>query len=99
MKFIKLKKLDPSVLAVSCGAAFLNKPIYAADYLTQGMSLISKGLIAFGSVWTVWGIVVLAGGINEHNGQDIKQGMLRAVGGALIIAAAAWLTSIDFNFA
>lgn len=69
------------------------------DYLSQGMALISKGLIAFGGVWTVWGIVILASGLNEHNGQDIKQGMLRAIGGALIIAAAAWLTTIDFAFA
>ena len=40
----------------------------------------------------------MAGGLNDHNGQDIKQGVLRAVGGALIIAAAAWLTTIDVNF-
>lgn len=40
----------------------------------------------------------MAGGLNDHNGQDIKQGVLRAVGGALIIAAAAWLTTINVNF-
>lgn len=69
-----------------------------SNYLQQGMNLISSGLLAFGAVWTIWGIVVFAGGLNEHNGQDIKQGMLRAIGGALIIAAAAWLTQINFNF-
>lgn len=68
------------------------------NYLEKGFEIISKGLIAFGSVWTVWGIVVIAGGLNDHNGQDIKQGVLRAVGGALIIAAAAWLTTINVNF-
>lgn len=68
------------------------------NYLGEGFSIISKGLIAFGGVWTVWGIVVMAGGLNDHNGQDIKQGVLRAVGGALIIAAAAWLTTINVNF-
>ncbi len=68
------------------------------NYLEKGFEIISKGLIAFGSVWTVWGIVVMAGGLNDHNGQDIKQGVLRAVGGALIIAAAAWLTTINVNF-
>ena len=52
------------------------------NYLQQGFSIISKGLIAFGGVWTVWGIVVMAGGLNDHNGQDIKQGVLRAVGGS-----------------
>lgn len=68
------------------------------NYLGEGFNIISKGLIAFGGVWTVWGIVVMGGGLNDHNGQDIKQGVLRAVGGALIIAAAAWLTTINVNF-
>lgn len=68
------------------------------NYLEKGFEIISKGLIAFGGVWTVCGIVVMAGGLNDHNGQDIKQGVLRAVGGALIIAAAAWLTTINVNF-
>ena len=68
------------------------------NYLEKGFEIISKGLIAFGGVWTVWGIVVMTGGLNDHNGQDIKQGVLRAVGGALIIAAAAWLTTINVNF-
>lgn len=68
------------------------------NYLEKGLEIISKGLIVFGGVWTVWGIVVMAGGLNDHNGQDIKQGVLRAVGGALIIAAAAWLTTINVNF-
>lgn len=68
------------------------------DYLAQGLSIISKGLIVFGGVWTVWGIVVLASGLNDHNGQDIKQGILRAVGGALVIVAAGWLASMNVSF-
>ena len=68
------------------------------NYLEKGFEIVSKGLIAFGGVWAVWGIVVMAGGLNDHNGQDIKQGVLRAVGGALIIVAAKWLTTINVNF-
>lgn len=68
------------------------------NYLGKGFEIISKGLIAFGGAWAVWGIVTLAGGLNDPHGSDIKQGILRAVGGALIIAAAVWLTSIDVNF-
>ena len=68
------------------------------DYLAQGLSIISKGLIVVGGVWTVWGIVVLASGLNDHNGQDIKQGILRAVGGALVIVAAGWLASMNVSF-
>ena len=68
------------------------------NYLQQGFSIISKGLIAFGSAWAVWGIVTLAGGLNDPHGSDIKQGILRAVGGALIIAAAVWIPNIAVNF-
>ena len=71
----------------------------AENYLQQGMGIISKGLIAFGGVWTVWGIIGLASGINDgNNGHEIKAGVLKAVGGALIIVAAGWLTTIDFSF-
>lgn len=68
------------------------------NYLQQGLSIISKGLITFGGVWTVWGIVIFAGGLNDSNGHDIKKGILQAIGGALIIAASAWLLTIDVNF-
>ena len=43
------------------------------NYLEKGFEIISKGLIAFGGIWTVWGIVVMAGGLNDHNGQDISK--------------------------
>lgn len=68
------------------------------SYLGDGLKIISQGLVVFGSAWSVWGIVVFAGGLNDHNGTDIKQGILRAVGGALIIFAARWLAGIDVNF-
>lgn len=98
----KLKNKIKYQYAVATGSAISlassMRNIQAAGELAQGMNIISKGMVAFGAVWTVWGIIVLAGGLNEHNGADIKQGMLRAIGGALVVAAAAWLTQIDFNF-
>lgn len=69
------------------------------NFLSNGMTLVQKGIVAFGAVWTVWGIIVFASGLKEHNGQDIKNGLLQAIGGAMIVVAAAWLTTIDFSFA
>lgn len=69
------------------------------NYLAQGLSIISKGIIAFGSLWTIWGIIIFATGLKEHNGQDIKNGLLQAIGGVLVIVAATWIATIDVSFA
>ena len=69
------------------------------DFLAQGLNIVSKGVIAFGSLWTIWGIIVLGAGLKDHNGQDIRNGLLQAVGGALVIAAGAWITQINVSFA
>ena len=97
---ISTVKQRAAALATGTVLTFSTTGLRAAqnDFLARGMNIISSGLVAFGAVWTVWGVIVLAGGLNEHNGQDIKQGVLRAIGGALIGVAALWLTSIDFNF-
>ena len=97
---ISTMKQRAAALATATVLTFSTPGHYAAqnDFLARGMKIISSGLVAFGGVWAIWGIVTLAGGLNDHNGQDIKQGVLRAIGGALIGVAALWLTSIDFNF-
>lgn len=68
------------------------------DFLAQGLNIVSKGVIAFGSLWTIWGIIVLGAGLKDHNGQDIRNGLLQAVGGALVISASAWITQINVSF-
>ena len=69
------------------------------DFLAPGLNIVSKGVIAFGSLWTIWGIIVLGAGLKDHNGQDIRNGLLQAVGGALVIYAASWITQINVSFA
>ena len=69
------------------------------DFLAQGLNIVSKGVIAFGSLWTIWGIIVLGAGLKDHNGQDIRNGLLQAVGGALVMSASAWITQINVSFA
>ncbi|EMF0149022.1 hypothetical protein NXO50_001142 [Enterococcus hirae] len=36
------------------------------DYFEQAMSLFSKGVLASGSLLTVWGIIQLGAAIKEH---------------------------------
>ena len=69
------------------------------DFLAQGLNIISKGVTAFGSLWIIWGIIVFGAGLKDHNGQDIRNGLLQAVGGALVISASAWITQINVSFA
>ena len=69
------------------------------DFLAQGLNIVSKGVIAFGSLWTIWGIIVIGAGLKDHYGQDIRNGLLQAVGGALVISASAWITQINVSFA
>ena len=53
------------------------------DFLAKGMDIISKGMIVFGGIWTVWGIIILATGLNETNGHSIRDGVLRVFSGSL----------------
>lgn len=64
------------------------------DLFNQVLSLASKGVIAFGGFWLVWGLIVLGSGIKDKTAPDIKQGIGQIVGGAMIILAGALITQI-----
>lgn len=64
------------------------------DLFNQVLSIASKGVIAFGGFWLVWGLIVLASGIKDKTAPDIKQGIGQIVGGAMIIVAGALITTI-----
>ncbi|XCB29563.1 hypothetical protein RQN30_10220 [Arcanobacterium hippocoleae] len=68
------------------------------NFFAQAMKLLSTGVIAGGSIWLIFGIIVLAGGLKEHNGQQTQSGIWQAIGGALITAAGVWLTQVNINF-
>ena len=44
-------------------------------------------VIVGGALWTVWGIVVLAGALKDKNGPGLQGGVWQIVGGALILIA------------
>ena len=54
-------KQRAAALASGTVLTFSTTGLYAAqnDFLARGMKIISSGLVAFGAVWTIWGIVGL----------------------------------------
>ena len=64
------------------------------DLLNQVLTLVTKFAIIGGGLWLVWGVVVLAGGLQDKNGPALQSGIWQIVGGGLIIAAAALFSSV-----
>lgn len=64
------------------------------DLLSQALDLFTKFAIIGGGLWTVWGVITLAGGLKDQNGPQTQSGMWQAVGGGLIVAAAALFKAI-----
>ncbi|MEW6872490.1 hypothetical protein QEV13_08335 [Trueperella pyogenes] len=63
--------------------------------LQSAIELFTKFAIIGGGIWTVWGVIVLAGGLKEQNGQQIQSGMWQAIGGGMIVAAAALFSQVQ----
>lgn len=57
--------------------------------LQQVLDLISSFALLGGSLWLLWGAIVLGGGLKDSNGPQIQTGVWQVVGGGLILAAAA----------
>ncbi|UAJ81783.1 hypothetical protein IT072_20785 (plasmid) [Leifsonia sp. ZF2019] len=64
------------------------------DLLNSILQLISKVAILGGSLWLLWGVIVLAGGLKNHEGPAIQGGIWQIVGGGMIISAAALFTTL-----
>lgn len=62
--------------------------------LTTILAMLTKFAKIGGGLWTVWGVIVLAGALKDKNGPDLKGGIWQIVGGAMIIAAAVMFGSI-----
>lgn len=59
------------------------------------LGLISSAALLGGSLWLLWGVIVLAGGLKDQNGPQQQAGIWQIVGGGLIIAGAAIFKTID----
>lgn len=60
----------------------------------QAMGILQKGLIAWGTIWVIWGIITLAGGMKDKTAPEIKQGLGTMVGGAMVLLAAALVSQV-----
>lgn len=65
------------------------------ETFNEALSLAQKGVIAFGTFWVVWGLIVLGSGMKDKTAPDIKQGIGQIVGGAIIILAGALVSNIN----
>jgi hypothetical protein len=60
------------------------------------MSLVSRAVLAGGSIWLAVGVIILALGLKNKEAPQIQSGIWQVVGGALITAAGVYFTSITF---
>ncbi|MGO2520385.1 MAG: hypothetical protein ACTH8F_09700 [Microbacterium sp.] len=60
----------------------------STSLLLDVLDLFSMVAILGGGVWLIWGVIVLAGGLKDHNGPQIQTGVWQIVGGGMIMIAA-----------
>ncbi|BBK22624.1 hypothetical protein Aargi30884_15270 [Amedibacterium intestinale] len=90
MKFLGLAEVKANLMiaAGTTGEQFLSTAI-------NGLSSIA---IAFGGLYAAWGAVVLFSALKDHNGPDIKNGILQLIGGVGICAIGAMIRGITISF-
>lgn len=101
-KLIDNNKAKLSAMVTSAGTTLTlaTANAYAAEmnYLEKGAEFMSKAILIGGGIWTVLGIIKIAMSLNDHNGQQMKDGVFQALGGAMVVAVATWFTTFDFTF-
>lgn len=64
------------------------------DVLTTIFGWFSKFIIIAGGAYAVWGAIGLAGALKDHNGPALQAGIWGIVGGAIIIVAGTYFTTL-----
>lgn len=86
-----MNKLSYQLMLVNAQA---NNATGDTGLFNDAMGLLKTAVIAGGTIWLVWGIIVLAGALKDKTGPEIKQGIWQVVGGAMILAAAALIDRV-----
>ncbi len=68
------------------------------DFLTKSINILSSIAIGFGGLYAAWGGVILFSSIKDHNGPEIKNGLLQLIGGVGICAIGVMINGIDISF-
>jgi len=58
------------------------------ELLTEVLNLVKNFVITGGSLWLLWGVIILATGIKDKSGPQLQSGIWQIVGGGIILAAA-----------
>lgn len=97
-KFLTSKKLNFTVLTTIFISIFQNL-VYAdgGEAITKAQSLLSKTAVAGGGLWAVWGLVTLGMAIKDHNGPSIGGAIWQIIGGGMIVAAGAIISSLNLS--
>lgn len=62
---------------------------------SEAMNLLSKGVTAAGTLMVAWGAVQLGTSLKDHNGPGMQNSIFTIVGGAIIIAAAIGIKTVN----
>jgi len=58
------------------------------------LDLLKTFVILGGSLWLLWGVILLALGMKDKNGPQLQSGIWQIVGGALVITAGALFATL-----
>ena len=96
--FLTSKAMNFMVMTLIFTVCLMSVNCFAAgSALDSAKNLLSKGAIAGGSLWAVWGLVQLGMSIKDHNGPGIQGAIWQLIGGAIIIAAGSVISTVDLS--
>ena len=70
---------------------------YSAATSTDLLNLVSSFDMIGGSIWIVWGTIVLASSLKDKNGPGLQSGIWQIVGGLMIMVATYLFKNIPAN--
>ena len=62
--------------------------------LNSVITLIVRIVQFAGGIWLLWGVIVLASALKDHNSPQMQSGIWQIVGGALILLASTLFSTI-----
>lgn len=62
--------------------------------LNSVITLIVRIVQFAGGIWLLWGVIVLASALKDHNSPQMQSGIWQIVGGALILLASSLFSSL-----
>lgn len=100
-KFLeKIKKIIVSTYAVAMLALGFAPTAFADDSLKSNatlksvVDLLSTGVGIAGGILIVWGGITIGIAVSQHQGQDLSPGIMKVIGGAIVVAAAALFSNV-----